>query len=202
MSGIRRFAALTALLLAGAQAAAFAQANLAADADLSGARGALGRLLALNAASEMTSPEGRALLTGELARWSRPTFGPLISPDKVLALTGGRAVARIPAQGEDLPDLYLYLRQQPDRHWTIEAARTLSLMQLPREVRRRLRALLHRTAEMEATLRNWELVLASDARLRSWFGENRTALTRLRRIAENGGPASDDYGRRVETSEA
>lgn len=202
MSRTSRRALLALLLLLAAAAPAFAQANLAPGADLSGPRAALERLLALNAASEMNGPEGRALLTGELAPSNRPSVGPLIPPDALVALTGGKAVARIPAHGDDAPDLYLYLRQGPDGHWTIEAARTLALTGLTRELRRMLRAMPHRTADLEAALRNAELTLASDRALRIWFGENCGALERLRRIAEGGGTPPDEVDRVVETPQS
>jgi hypothetical protein len=202
MSDASRLAIVAALLLGGAAMPAFAQANLATGADLSGPRAALDHLLALNGASAMAGPEGQALLTGELARLDHPSLGPLVTPDALVALAGGRAVARIPAHGDDLPDLYLYLRRKLDGRWTIEAARTLAVMEIPRELRRTLRAMPNRTAELEAALRNAELTLASDRALRIWFGENRGALERLRRIAEAGGTPPGEIERVVDTPEA
>jgi len=199
MSAPSRSALLALLLMVSAAGPAFAQANLAPGAGLSGPRVALERLLALNAASHLNGPEGRALLTGELASLDRPSIGPLVPPDALVALTGGKAVARIPAHGDDAPDLYLYLRQGPDGHWTIEAARTLALTGLTRELRRMLRAIPHRTADLEAGLRNAELTLASDQALRTWFAENRASLERLRGIAEGGGTPPDEVERVVES---
>ena len=189
-----------ACLAACASAPCLAQSNLAAEASASGPQAALDRFLALNAASALAGDEGRALMAGELARSERPTWGPLPRPDRVVLLADGTAVARFPAQGEDRPDIYLYLRSAEEDRWVITAGRSLALTGVLTELRRALRAAGNLTAEQQAALGNVELTLASDAQLRAWLSEHRREADRLRAIAQ----AAAQGGRemRVETPEA
>ena len=129
---------MIALMLA--QAAA-AQSNIDANGDSAGAQAVLDRFLALNAASQLASPEGQALMAGELAEARRPTVGPLPAPDRLLLLSDGRAVARFPAQGEDRPDIYVYLRRNEGGAWTINAYRALALPRFVTDLRNGLRAM-------------------------------------------------------------
>ena len=170
---------MVALMLA--QGAA-AQSNIDANGDRAGAQAVLDRFLALNAASRLASPEGQALMAGELVEARRPTVGPLPAPDRVVLLSDGRAVARFPAQGEDRPDIYVYLRRNEGGTWTINAYRALALPRFVTDLRNGLRAMPTRSAEDEATLANLELTMRSDAELRRWFDENRAALDRLRAL--------------------
>lgn len=181
--------------------AAFAQANSAPDADPTGARLALSRFLALNASSELAGPEAQTLLEGELDGVERPTLGPLPEPDRIVMLSDTSAVARLPAQGEALPDGYLYLRSQ-EGVWSIHALRTLALTGVLHELRRRARALPSLSPDLEAQVRNADLVLSSDRRLRAWFGENRPALERLVAIASAHRGEADEHGLRIEAPEA
>jgi hypothetical protein len=134
--GIAGFLAALALAVS---TPCFGQPNLLAGGEGDGPRAAVQHFLTLNAASALDGPEGRALLAGELDNAHPPTFGPLSPPDRIVMLIGGTAVARLPAQGEDRPDLYLYLSQR-DGAWTIDALRTLALTGIPRELRRMLRS--------------------------------------------------------------
>jgi hypothetical protein len=141
------------------------------------------RFVTLNAASALASREGEALLAGEIDGYDRPSFGPLPASDRLVMLTDERAVARLPAQGERQPDIYLYLRARGGA-WTIEALRTLATTGIARELRRLYRAMPSRTAEQEWQLANAELTLASDRELREWFGRNREALDQVRSTAD------------------
>ena len=192
-------------LFAGTTALAWpasAQSNLAAEQDASGPRAALEQLLSLSARSALNGPEGRSLFTGEMAEFSQSTIGAIPPPDRIVVLTGGRAVARFPARSETSPDGYLYLTLGTDGRWRVSANRALALMGVPYELRRQLRALPERDEEQQWTLANLELTLASDERLRAWFGENRAALERLRGIAEVARPAAADAETRVDHEEA
>ena len=196
----------TALIGAGAAClfavAASAQSNLAPEQDVSGPRAVFEQFRSLNARSALNDPEARALLDGELTRLSRASLGELPESDRIVALADGRAVARLPARSETAPDGYLYLVRGPDSRWRITAYRALALMGVPTELRRLLRAAPSLDAEQQWTLANLELTLASDARLRTWFGEHRTALENLRRIALAARPAAADSEVPVASEEA
>lgn len=189
------------LILLACGGAAFAQPNLEPGADPGPPRAVLDRFLALNAARQLNGAEGRALLAGELDEADGPTFGPLPAPDRILMLADESAVARLPAEGEVRPDLYLYLRRR-DGAWTIHALRTLALTGVLSELRRQARAMPSRSPDMERALRNAELTLSSDRSLRAWFGENRLALESLRAMAAARRESAGEYPLRIDTPEA
>ena len=179
-SAAAAFCALLSWCLAGP---AVAQANLDANADPAGVRAALERFAALNAASALNGPEGRALFAGELEGSNRSTLGPLPPPDRIVLLADGGAVARLPAEDERRPDLYIFLRRSEQGVWRLTAGRSLALTGLLTELRSALRQMAVRTEEEERTLGNVELTLASDASLRRWFADHRAEMERLRVLA-------------------
>ena len=67
-----------------------------------------------------------------------------------------------------------------DGGWRVETTRGFALTELLEELQTELRA-AERTPEMEDTLRNLDLTLASDAALASWFTQQRSDLERLAR---------------------
>jgi hypothetical protein len=194
-------AGLLAPLALAVSAPCLGQPNLLPGAEGDGPSAAIQHFLALNAASALDGPEGRALLTGELTREHAPTFGPLSPPDRIVMLIGGKAVARLPAQDADRQDLYLYLRQRGGA-WTIDGMRALALTGIPREVGRFLRGKASRTPQEEDLLANVELTLASDSDLRAWFAHNRRDLEYLRGMTENGRGAAGGDGATIPDSSA
>jgi hypothetical protein len=198
---VRGVAGILAALALAVSTPCLGQPNLLPGAEGDGPQAAVERFLSLNATSALDGAEGRALLAGELEHTHRPTFGPLSPPDRIVMLIGGKAVARLPAQGEDRPDLYLYLSQR-DGAWTLDGVRALALTGVPRELRRLLRALPHRTPDEEATLANVELVLASDRDLHTWFAHNRPDMEILRGMAQSRREAAGDGGLAISTPDS
>ncbi|HEX8223025.1 MAG TPA: hypothetical protein VF605_04315 [Allosphingosinicella sp.] len=152
---------------------------------------AIARLVALNNGHGLQSPEGEALLSGELDRLASPGTGRLPGSDRVVAIGADKAVARI-AAADGRPDIYLYMRREPGG-WTIHALRTLALTGVLAELRRLLRAQPSRSAEEERSLRNAELVLAPDRELIVWALAHRDLLDRVRPQ-----PASPEVSRELE----
>jgi hypothetical protein len=150
--------------------------------DTAGPRATVDRFLALNATGALASPEGEALLEGELDGADAPSWGPLSESDRLVMTSAATAVARLPAEG-DRPDIYLYLSKNGRGQWTIEAVRTLALTGLLEEVRRQLRAKSPLTPEEQADLAEIELTLSSDSTLTAWFATHQTALDRLKDLA-------------------
>lgn len=195
-----RFRAVGALFALAGASMAPAQSNLAPDADSSRVRATLDHFLLLNQARALAGDEARALLAGELDNVTQATFGPLPPPDRIIMLADHRAVARLPAEGEVRPDIYLYLGEH-DGSWTIDALRTLALTGVIEEIRRLGREMTARSPEIEAALRSAELTLSSDRQLASWFRENRGALESLRALAEAQRPAPGSGDARIGTPE-
>src|SRR5687768_8371017 len=124
-----------------------AQSNLV-EGDVSGPHAAMERFLALNAAGALAGAEGQAILAGELAGSTRPSLGPLPPPDRIVLLSGGRAVARLPGEGETRPDFYVFLRAEQGV-WRLTGGRSLALTGLLGELRDALRQINSRTDEQE-----------------------------------------------------
>jgi hypothetical protein len=192
---------LLAPLALSASSPCFCQSNLLPGAETDGPRAAVAHLLALNSASALDGEEGRALLAGELDASHRATFGPLSEPDRIVMLVGARAVARLPAEGDDRPDIYLYL-SMTSGVWTIDSVRALALTGILRQLRRLLRASPQRTAQEEATLANAELVLASDRDLRTWFAGHRSDMQMLADVAERRRGEAGNGGLAITTADA
>jgi len=196
---MKSLVAIFALL---ATTSAAAQSNLAAGANVDAPRAVVERFVALNAAGQLTSPEGRALFGGELQPLSRPSIGAIPAPDRIVMLDGGLAVGRIPGENESRPDAYFYLRRGEGVRWTIVAIRTFALPQFVHELRDNIRQSppQARTAELDATLQNIELEMRPDAELHAWFAAHRAELDELRRIAAPQiAAATDEFPRAVET---
>jgi hypothetical protein len=194
------FRAVGALLLLAGASMTPAQSNLAPDADSSAVRAALDRFLSLNQARALAGDEAQGLLAGELDNVTQATFGALPPPDRIVMLADHRAVARLPAEGEARPDIYLYLGEH-DGRWTIDALRTLALTGVIEEIRRRGREMTTRSPDIEAALRSAELTLSSDRQLAFWFNENRGALETLRTLAEAHRPVTGADDARIEAPE-
>jgi hypothetical protein len=169
----------------GAAVPALAQSNLV-PGDTVEVQRAIDRFLSLNASSQLMTRAARPLFAGEWAKPSAATFGPLPQTDRIIMLADKKAVARLPTQGEDWPDLYLYLESDAaDGHWSIIAGRSLALTGIPRSLRKGLRAKPLRTAEEDAALANIELTLLSDRQLRDWFEQHRLLFDEMRVIAQS-----------------
>lgn len=182
---------------------AFAQSNVSAD-NPQEAISTFERFLALNKASQLDSPAGRALLSGELARHREPSLGRFDGKfDKFVMLSDGQAVARIPAPVRQLPDIYFFLRQQPDGHWTVEAGRVLAIPAFVTILRSQIRDKAARSEEEQNTLRNLDLLMSTDRDLRNWFKENQKELERLVSLAKdpNQPVVRAGDGKRIETPE-
>ena len=150
------------------------------------------RLVALNNSRALKSPEGEALLSGELDDLKSAGSGDWPHPDRVVAIGADRAVGRRSSPTGQFSDSYFYLRRGAEG-WSIYAYRTLALTAVLAELRRLLRAQPARSPEEERSLRNAELVLAPDRELIAWAQAHRDLLERAR--AE---PASADLARDLE----
>jgi hypothetical protein len=150
-------------------------------------------LVALNNSRRLNSPQGKALLSGELDRFDSAGTGEAPRADRIVPVGAGRAVARIPSAGGD-PDTYFYLRRDPGG-WTVYALRALALTGILAELRRSLADLPSRSPEEEKSLRNAELVLAPDRALIAWAQAHRELLDRARTA-----PASADVARDLESA--
>jgi hypothetical protein len=199
---IGSIARILATLALAVSAPCLAQPNLLPGAEGGGPNAAIEHFLSLNATSALDGVQGRALLGGELAHNHPAAFGPLSPPDRIVMLVGGKAVARLPGQGEDRPDLYLYLSQH-DGAWRIDAARTFAFTDMLREMRNVLRDRASHGSGDDDMLANLELTLESDQDLRAWFDHVRHDLEYLRSMVQNGRErAGDDDGLMVPDSSA
>jgi hypothetical protein len=138
---------------------------------------AMALLLDLDRRSALQSPEGKALLAGELDRVDASTFGDLGAPDKIAMSAPGTAVARIPANVSH-PDIYFFLTRTSG--WTITAARSLALTGLLQELIRLDEANPSKDPQMRLSVKNARLTLASDRELLAWADRNRALLERAR----------------------
>lgn len=87
-------------------------------------RSVLSQFSELSSQNRLQSPEAKRLLSGEAAEWKGPAFG-TISFDTIIQTGPGQAVARIPAQGGNPEDFYIYLRLI-EGEWKITSARTVA----------------------------------------------------------------------------
>ncbi|MES2755240.1 MAG: hypothetical protein V4659_11285 [Pseudomonadota bacterium] len=171
MIGVWRVLALVVL----AQAAACAAASETDQAPAVAVR----QIVTLSNASRLGSPEGKALLGGEFAKFNGASFGPLGKPGEPVMQGASDAVVRFAANSSVQFDAYFFLHRET-HGWVLRAARTLALPQFVFLLRDQLRAKAERTSKDAATLRNLELTTRSDAELRDWFVNHRVALDRMR----------------------
>jgi hypothetical protein len=193
MSRKQVWIAVLMLILVNFQGDASAQ-DSKADA-IEGARSVLQRFLDLNKDHLLLSPEAKALLTGEaLERWKSPHWGKLTeSPDHVELLRKGRAVGRVQWFGanEQVTDFYFYLSF--DGAWKLEAVRYLALTGVIEMAYLELKAIKSPTQEQIYQLKNLELTLASDGKLRKWFTENQAALSGIVELLASSEECSTGY---------
>jgi hypothetical protein len=172
------YAAVRLILLVPSIALATMQET--SNTTLEDAKSVLARFIEFNKQSALQSQEARNLLAGEASLWKVPSFGKLAAkPDAFILLDATNAVGRVQWFGERdfVADLYFYLRFE--ENWKIYAMRRLALTGIIEDVYRYLRDKKGRTAEEESQLRNYEIVLATDAELRAWFEKNGAALQEL-----------------------
>lgn len=151
-----------------------------------GARAVLVRFVELSNSQSLLSGKARKLLIDDAAQWDMPSFGKLAAaPDKVLRLDEGAAVGRLQAFGTNnhVTDLYFYLKYADG--WKISTMRSLAMTGLIEELYLALKAKKSPTQEEADVLANFELVLASDQKLREWFHRHTEALNRLVRLARS-----------------
>ena len=145
----------------------------------------LERLLELNTAGQLQTPEARSLLTGEaLSHWSTDTIGPITgSANSVVAMDGGGLAARISAKAPngETKDFYFYL--QKASQWQVSAMRTLSVVGPLYMVRDMDPSKLAAIPGGTYTAENARLALLSDRELRSWFHTHSAELRQLWRSA-------------------
>lgn len=152
------------------------------------------RFVALNNARGLASPEGKALLEGELDDVDTPGLGTLPTPDRVIRIREGAAVARTAANASGSPDLYWYLEKR-EEGWALVGMRALALVGVLAELRRLLRAQPTRSAEEELSLRNAELTLSADRELLAWAAAHRQLLAQVRAA-----PGSPEANRAVKAA--
>lgn len=160
----------------------------ATSCEVEGAQQAILRFRAMSAAGELLSDEGRALLTGELARNSRASWGTQPLPVRLICLPDGGVVARMPATA-GAADGYLYLRKAAGK-WSIHAARALALPAFVNQLVRDLAGRTVRTSAEEAMYQELLLVTLPDDELAAWRREHAADLNRLRDLASTGGGVS------------
>ena len=133
-------------------------------------RATLVQLFELSSKNALQTAEARRLLAGEALDWKMPGFGQLAAaPDKIVLLDAQNAVGRIQLIGKEsrVVDLYFYLTLAGS--WKVKAVRTLSLTGIIEGAYQYLKTKPNLTAEEKDELGNFELLLASDEVLRSWF---------------------------------
>jgi hypothetical protein len=174
--GRRLFGILAAVALA---SGATAQNNIEPVADRKPVENLVRRLFALSNQKQLGSVEGQSLRSGEMSKAQMTSFGALPDPDKIIMMTEGNAVVRIPAMDKQ-PDLYLFAARDASGSWTWNAYRSLALTGMLENLRNALRKKSPLTATEAATLRNVELTLSSDKQLIAWFAAHRPELDAIR----------------------
>lgn len=139
--------------------------------------------LSFNKGSRLGTPAARPLIGGELTGMTSRTLGPMASPDKIITVSPQLSVARLPATKENPADTYLYVVQSASGTWTINAIRALALPPFVATLRNDLIQRVTLTNEEQQSLAEINLMMQSDADLRSWFAEHRSELDALRTIA-------------------
>jgi hypothetical protein len=185
----RPFAAFACLLVACAAPAAEAILPNSPEA-------AAKRLVELNNSRALQTPEGQALLTGELDDVASPGDGVLPVPDKIVRTAAGKAVARLPGAAGERPDIYLYL-EDAGQGWQIAAFRSLALAGLLAELIRRDALAPSQDPAIRASVRNAELTLSTDQALLQWAEMHQELLNRVR-----ANPASPDLEREIKAAGA
>lgn len=144
----------------------------------------LARFIELANAGELTTREGQALLTGEAKEMATAAKSNLPAADKVVAVSPIFAAARIvlhsPA-GEEA-NAYFYL-EKTAAGWAVSAFRQMAVSGMDMMLLAEMLKQKQLPPDDQLRRRNLELTLATDSRLRAWFGANRQALDSLRPLS-------------------
>lgn len=153
---------------------------------MTGARAALIEFISLNKQKALLSEQARKLLIDEAKQWDVSSFGDLaLTPDKTVLLDKDSAVGRVQWFGENnqITDMYFYL-EADSGGWKISTMRLLALTGIIEDLFLALKAKPALTPEETAMLRNSELTLAHDKKLKEWFVINRNSLDKLRQLIQ------------------
>jgi len=141
----------------------------------------LARFIELANAGELTTRDGQAVLTGEAKEMATAAKSNLPAADKVVAVSpifaAARLVLRSPA-GEEA-DAYFYL-EKTSVGWAVSAFRQMAVSGMDMMLLAEMRKQKQLPPDDQLRRRNLELTLATDSKLRAWFGANRQALDNLR----------------------
>jgi hypothetical protein len=139
------------------------------------------RFVALSNSASLQTPEGKALLAGELEKFTADGGGHVPAPDAVVSVGPHKAVARLPASRGKHPDIYIYLSRSA-AGWQVTSIRALALTGVLEELVRLDAAATVRSEEQARAVRNARLVLSSDAELKQWAAQHAGFLDRARRL--------------------
>jgi hypothetical protein len=169
---VRPFAALACLLAACAAPAA--------ETSLPGSpEAAAKRLVELNNSRALQTPEGLALLAGELEEVVSPGEGVLPAPNRIVRTGAGKAVARLPGTADERPDIYLYL-EDSGHGWQTVAFRSLALAGILAEMVRLDALAPSQDPAVREAIQNGKLTLSTDQALLNWAQTHRRLLDRVR----------------------
>jgi hypothetical protein len=147
---------------------------LATEAEV---RQSMSRIVELNNSGKTNSAEWSNMFTGELALF-KGGFEKMVEPDKVIMITPDDAVARMPPTPQRAVDAYFYLRREKGSVWKAYAGRAQGFL-LTQMLREEFRKIKNLSNEQKRQLANMELVLSTDADLKSWFQSNRKEFDAL-----------------------
>lgn len=165
-----------AAALAFAAPAALAQATPAT---------AISRFIELANAGQLTTQEGRALLTGEASEMATDAKSNLPAADRIIPIGASNAVARLVlrgARGEEA-DAYFFLDKTPSG-WAVSAYRMMAMSGMTFMMLEEMKKRPTLPPEDQLLKRNLELTLSTDSQLRAWFAANKPAVQTLLRTYE------------------
>lgn len=143
--------------------------------------GTLARFIELANAGGLTTPEGQAILTGEAKKMATGAKSNLPAVDRIVSVSSAFAAARIVLRstaGEEA-DAYFYL-EKTSVGWAVSAFRQMAVSGMDMMLLAEMQKQKQLGPDDQLRKRNLELTLATDSKLRDWFGANRQALDNLR----------------------
>ncbi|MDP3494077.1 MAG: hypothetical protein Q8R82_13270 [Hyphomonadaceae bacterium] len=141
---------------------------------------AVARFIELANAGQLTTPEGRALLTGEASEMASDAKSNLPAADRLIPIGKDSAVARIVLRGSkgEEADAYFFL-DRTQAGWAVSAYRRMAMSGMTMQMLEEMKKRPTLPPEDQLLKRNLELTLSSDSQLRTWFTANKPAIESL-----------------------